>query len=304
MEGAQFRKLLLEELGIEETKELMNISKFVRVNSPMEKNEKRKCGVCDKENSLIYGKGRGREPIYNHHVMKVEYLAMLADKFEIVRRKDNKVNVPANKLAPSDYIYVDGFEPFCPRVAVCDEHHTMFHELCGDNNLKKVYDVKVDDAKSIFEVFADINDEVLTYCNEEVNDYDIANYKLMYNKIWDEVAIKSLVRLDYVLKIRDIKMNSSLDSFLYTDKQREELTELLGNLEEQIDLMLEYDKALGVSIPERPIFSDEELEEIDELLKIYEEKETAAVEIEENISPISIQFSDDQDDDFDADFGL
>ncbi|MCQ2749398.1 MAG: hypothetical protein MJ246_05415 [Clostridia bacterium] len=57
MEGAQFRQLLLKELGIEESRELMNISKYVRINSSMEKEDKKSCGVCDVKNSAIYGKG-------------------------------------------------------------------------------------------------------------------------------------------------------------------------------------------------------------------------------------------------------
>lgn len=311
MEGAQFRQLLLKELGIDESRELMNISKYVRTNSSMEKEDKKECGVCEVKNSLYYGKGGGREPIFNHHVMKVEYLAMLADKFEIVKRKKNKVDVPVGRLNPSDYEYIEGFEPYCPRVAVCDLHHTMFHELCGDNELKKTYDVKVDDARSIMNIFVDINDDVMTYCNEEASQENIENYKLLYNKIWDEVVIKSLIRLDYVLKIRDMKMNSSLEKGFYSDEEREELETLLTDLEESIDVMIEYDKTLGASIPERPIFSDKELQEFDNIIFAFEEKEE---EIKEAIEtplittleedPISLQFSDDQDDDFDANIGM
>lgn len=311
MEGAQFRKLLLRELGIDESKELMNISKYVRANSSMDKEDKKACGVCDVKNSLYYGKGGGREPIYNHHVMKVEYLAMLADKFDIVQRKKNKRDVPATKLSPGDYEYISGFEPYCPRVAVCDEHHTMFHELCGDNDLNKTYNVKLADARSILEIFTDINDDVITYCNEESKSLDISNYKLLYNKIWDEVVIKSLVRLDYVLRIRDLKMNNELNEVLYTDEQREYMSDLLVDLEDTIDVMLEYDKTLGVTIPERPIFSEKELKEINELIDLYENKDEEEIEkvdetfeIHEDICPISLAFSDDQDDDFDAELGM
>ncbi|MCQ2749399.1 MAG: hypothetical protein MJ246_05420 [Clostridia bacterium] len=115
--------------------------------------------------------------------MKVEYLAMLADKYQIVQRKHNKKDLPAGRLNPSDYEYIDGFEPYCPRVAVCDLHHTMFHELCGDNDLKKTYDVNVSDARSLLEIFTSINDDVLTYCNEDAPNENIENYKLLYNKI-------------------------------------------------------------------------------------------------------------------------
>ncbi|MCQ2749400.1 MAG: hypothetical protein MJ246_05425 [Clostridia bacterium] len=106
-------------------------------------------------------------------------------------------------------------------------------------------------------------------------------------------------------------MNSSLEKDFYNQKEKEELSDLIGDLDESIELMLEYDKALGVNIPERPVFSEKEIKEIDELLKIYEDKEEiktepekAVISIHEDICPISLAFSDDQDDDFDAEVGM
>ena len=100
MEGAQFRQLLLKELGIDESRELMNISKYVRTNSSMEKEDKKECGVCEVKNSLYYGKGGGREPIFNHHVMKVEYLAILADRYHMCYTTKDK-----SKTAGSGFIF-------------------------------------------------------------------------------------------------------------------------------------------------------------------------------------------------------
>lgn len=293
--STSIRQYLLNELNVEENKNLMNISKFIRVNTKLDQEEKCECCVCKARNSQMFPHEANTEFIYNHHVMKVEYMAILADRFNLCYVSPSKKKKRIDDLKPNDYRYVNGFSVYSPRVSVCDTHHTMFHELVGDNELDIIRQIKVDEAENLVSVFEDFNDNVRGNCIHENKDsQNLKEYKDRYQSIWDETLLKSMVRLNYVMKINQLK--SQLDN----DATNEELVDtfyryqnVIEHINGIINETIDFDEDKEVKLPDVEIFTadeltmlEEELEQLDfSVLDRYnDEKEILEVEDYANLN--------------------
>ena len=269
------RNILLEELGVEETEKLAAISKLVRAHSKMDKFEKRCCSICNAPSKCI-SNSKEATNIYNHHVMKVEYIAILVDKFGLYKASA-KQSKKGNKA--KDYSYIDGFEPYCPRVAVCHDNHTMFHELVGDNPLNLVKDVELEEAENIVDVFERLHVDVLENCKVEKND-KLKDYKDTYLKIWNETMLKSLTRLGYVVKLNELRTSSKKEGLEDIDETLQRYDELERRIDEIIELTLQLDEESPVKLPELDAFSFEELEDLEyEFANVGKVNETQNVDI-------------------------
>lgn len=262
--STSMREYLLRELGLEETKNLMNVSKFVRSSTKLERDEKCNCCVCKKKSKQMYPNERDTEIIYNHHVMKVEYLAILTDRYHLCFPKNPKAEI--GKLKPGDYRFANNFTIYSPRVGVCDKHHTMFHELVGDNDLDIIRQIKLEDAENLVEVFEGFSSDVKAHCTIADRDSDnLKGYKDSYQSIWDETLLKSLTRLSYILKIKELQTNNLDDK--ENDYYRYE--QLLGNIDDILHTTLEYDKERKLKLPDVEVFTEDELMMLeDELCKL------------------------------------
>ena len=265
------RKILLEELGVEETEKLSAISKLVRTRSKMDKSEKRCCSICCAPNKCISW-DKDATNIYNHHVMKVEYIAILVDKFGLCQERTN-----LSKKSNKEYEYVEGFEPYCPRVAVCHDNHTMFHELVGDNPLNLVKDIKLEEAENILDVFERLNIDVLESCKIEKGNI-LKEYKDTYLKVWNETMLKSLTRLGYMVKLNEMRVEMKVSSERVEELRR--YTELEKRIDEVMEITLQLDESSPISLPELDAFSLEELEDL--------EHEFMMIEHEQNIDVLSV----------------
>lgn len=262
--STSIREYLLDELGVDESKNLSNVSKYIRANTKLNDSDKCECCICKVKSKQMNPKEKTAQTIYNHHVMKVEYLAILADRYHMcyTTKEDKK------KLIPADYTYYPGFKPYSPRVAVCDLHHTMFHELVGDNDLDKIRRVTLSDAENFVEVFEEFNDDIRSSCKVKDTDFeDKKGYKKTYQGIWDETLIKSLTRLSYILKINELKLDEK-----DMEENYDKYEALLNKIDNILAETMEFDDKGDVKLPDVDIFSLNDLMLLENELEGFEFK--------------------------------
>ena len=221
------REYLLDELDLTENKNLSNISKFIRSQTKLEDFEKCECYVCKVKNKKIFTNNKEADYVYNHHVMKVEFLAILCDKFNFCFLNDASSEEHNSKY--KDYKFLEGFEIHSPRIAVCHEHHTMFHELVGDNQIEKIKDIDINHAKNIVLAFEMFDNQV----NKSFSNTPKGNVKEYANvNVADElIDMSNVYKYDEVIEM--------IDKITY-------------------DLM-EDDENLGIKLPTVDVFTMEEL---------------------------------------------
>lgn len=270
--STSMRQYLLRELGLEESKNLMNVSKFVRSSTRLEHDEKCECCVCKAPNKQYYPHEKGAEIIYNHHVMKVEYLAILTDRYNLCYPK-KKAKSPSD-LKAADYKFAPGFMIYSPRVGVCDIHHTMFHELVGDNELDIIRQIKINESENLIDVFNGFCDDVKLHCHEGDKDSEnLQGYKRTYQSIWDETVLKSLTRLSYILRINELKSQVGFLSEEEKESTYYKYESILSEIDRVLKDTIDYDKANNLKLPDVEVFTQDELEMLEqELINISFDK--------------------------------
>ena len=96
-------------------------------------------------------------------------------------------------------IIKDYVDLYIPRVSLCTEHHTVFHELIGDNPILLSRKLELEETEKIIEIIEEMNIQVDEWVLKDGED-NVPEYKLAYKEIWDTTMTTSLDRLRRILE--------------------------------------------------------------------------------------------------------
>lgn len=224
-----YNDVLMQKYGItEDDAEIISeLKRRIRKISPLSKEQKEGCEVCGVSNK--------EEEIYNHHIMKVEYLAILAYYYGLYKKEKNPNYVEnrgtseeeINTTSDKEYIYVlrKNVDLYIPRVAICERHHSMLHELAGDfegqTNKDLLRKAKPKELENLYDILSEADKNIYTHIFENNDSLDGREYYLSYLKIWNDTMQvtmgnlldqidKRLDRLAYEHGKKNIDMLTSL----------------------------------------------------------------------------------------------
>lgn len=223
---------MMNKYGIEEedAEIISELKKRIRKISPLTKEQKEACQVCNKSSK--------EETIYNHHMMKVEYLAILAYYYNLYKKEENPFYSPTHdseefKDASSnkEYIYTlkKDVDLYIPTVSICERHHNMLHELAGDfegqNNKGVLKTAKPKELVYLYDTLEGYDRDIYKHVLEDNDSLAGREYYISYLKIWNDTLNVSLDNLDL-----------AVDSKLRTKPEELGLknAEMLCDLKEQI----------------------------------------------------------------------
>lgn len=229
---ATYKKVLMDKYGItEEDAEVINeLKKKIRKASPLTKEQKEACEVC-----TISSK---KENIYNHHMVKVEYLAILVYYYGLWKKEKNKNYSPTHEFdehkdetSSKEYIYVlkKDIDLYIPRVAICERHHNMIHELASDfegsTSKELLKKAKPKELVYLYECFLTQDKEIYAHIFGEDESLDGREHYISYLKIWNDTVNVSMSTL---LQRVEKKLESPEE---LGDKNLKMMIELAANIE-------------------------------------------------------------------------
>lgn len=194
---------LMNKYGIEEedAEIITELKKRIRKVSPLTKDQKEGCQVCHKSSK--------EETIYNHHMMKVEYLAILAYYYDLYKKEENPFFSPTHdqdecKDASSskEYSYTlrKDVDLYIPTVAICERHHNMLHELAGDyegeNNKGLLKKAKPKELVYLYDTLQTYDKDIYEHIFEKSDSLTGREYYISYLKIWNDTLGTSLDTLE------------------------------------------------------------------------------------------------------------
>lgn len=282
---------LMTKYGIEEddAEIIHELKKRIRKISPLTKEQKMQCEVC--------GSSSKDEEIYNHHMVKVEYLAILAYYYGLYKKEKNPNYVPnrgdsdfeKNTQSERNYIYVlrKDNDLYIPCVAICERHHNMIHELAEDfagtqdkGLLKKA---KPRELKELYDIFQKEDIDIYSHIFENTDDLEGREYYISYLKIWNDTLSKAMENLAD-------QVDARLDPARCRDELSKKNRAMLTDLREQIDLQLVATKdALEYLNPNFDLEGESDIDvniDYEEERKLEEEKA-----LEENKDKVTIDAS-------------
>lgn len=316
MKSAYNEKLMLK-YGIDESdaETINELKRRIRKASPLAKDQKDHCEVCNTSSK--------DEPIYNHHIMKVEYLAVLAYYYDLYKKEknpnyvENRGNTPEeiNTQSEREYIYVlkKDLDLYIPRVAICERHHNMIHELANDyegsTNKGLIKKAKPKELKSLYEIFADSDLDIYQHIFGENESLEGREYYVSYLKIWNdtmEVAMTNIIeQIDRRLENQYDELGKK-NIMLLTDLkdkaefQRNAASEALEDLNAKFITLGEENIEMNIEEFEQDEITDEsalEIMKVDELENIYhliasQENENIEDEKQEQVDDEEINIED------------
>ncbi|MCQ2978487.1 MAG: hypothetical protein MJ245_01670 [Clostridia bacterium] len=273
---SSYNELLLEKYGLDdEAIEIVSeLKKRIRKISPLTKEQKDACEVC--------GESSQKEPVYNHHIMKVEYLAILAYCYDLYKKEKNPNYVEhrgmseeeKNTQSEKEYIYVlrKDKELYIPRIGICERHHNMIHELAedfeGTTNKGLLNKAKPRELKELYDIFTREDMGIYKNIFDKDETLEGREYYISYLKIWNDT-------LDTAYKNLDKQVTFRL-SDKYPDELSKKNRDLLKVLKENIDNSIRItEDALEYLNPEFSLEGEDKgsIEEFDVIPTKEDEKE-------------------------------
>ncbi|MCQ2749397.1 MAG: hypothetical protein MJ246_05410 [Clostridia bacterium] len=176
--------------GIEEedAEIITELKKRIRKVSPLTKEQKEGCQVCNKSSK--------EETIYNHHMMKVEYLAILVYYYGLYKKEENPYYSPTHDIeefkdasSNREFIYTlkKDVDLYIPTVAICERHHNMLHELAGDyegqNNKGVLKTAKPKELVYLYDTLEEYDKDIYKHILDENDSLQGREYYISYLKI-------------------------------------------------------------------------------------------------------------------------